>query len=86
MLRELIAWVLNNYLGKYVGNLNTAQLSVALLSGKLIYKKFDLNIFIHFNSTNGNGFLAFTHLQSGSILGKITSYIYLWLETVVSDF
>lgn len=33
MLRELIAWVLNNYLGKYVHNLNTAQLSVALLSG-----------------------------------------------------
>lgn len=35
MLRELIAWVLNNYLGKYVHNLNTAQLSVALLSGEL---------------------------------------------------
>lgn len=34
MLRDLIAWVLNNYLGKYVGNLNTAQLTVALLSGK----------------------------------------------------
>lgn len=33
MLRELIAWVLNNYLGKYVGNLNTAQLTVALLTG-----------------------------------------------------
>lgn len=37
MLRELIAWVLNNYLGKYVENLNTAQLSVALLSGKSHY-------------------------------------------------
>ncbi|XP_063707909.1 intermembrane lipid transfer protein Vps13D-like, partial [Culicoides brevitarsis] len=35
MLRELIAWVLNNYLGKYVENLNTAQLSVALLSGEV---------------------------------------------------
>lgn len=34
MLRDLIAWVLNNYLGKYVGNLNTAQLTIALLSGK----------------------------------------------------
>lgn len=34
MLRELIAWVLNTYLCKYVGNLNTAQLTVALLSGK----------------------------------------------------
>ncbi|KAJ6645642.1 Vacuolar protein sorting-associated protein 13D [Pseudolycoriella hygida] len=35
MLRELIAWVLNTYLGKYVGNLNTAQLTVALLSGEV---------------------------------------------------
>ncbi|XP_053673030.1 intermembrane lipid transfer protein Vps13D [Anopheles nili] len=35
MLRELIAWVLNNYLGKYVENLNTAQLTVALLSGQV---------------------------------------------------
>ncbi|XP_037024186.1 vacuolar protein sorting-associated protein 13D isoform X2 [Bradysia coprophila] len=35
MLRELIAWVLNTYLGKYVENLNTAQLTVALLSGEV---------------------------------------------------
>ncbi|XP_050665458.1 intermembrane lipid transfer protein Vps13D-like [Leptidea sinapis] len=35
MLEGLVAWVLNNYLGKYVGNLNTDQLSVALLSGKV---------------------------------------------------
>lgn len=34
MLRDLIAWVLNNYLGKYVENLNTTQLTVALLSGR----------------------------------------------------
>lgn len=34
MLEGLVAWVLNNYLGKYVENLNTDQLSVALLSGK----------------------------------------------------
>lgn len=34
MLRDLIAWVLNNYLGRYVENLNTTQLTVALLSGK----------------------------------------------------
>uniref|UniRef100_A0A8D8MD60 Vacuolar protein sorting-associated protein 13D n=1 Tax=Cacopsylla melanoneura TaxID=428564 RepID=A0A8D8MD60_9HEMI len=33
MLERLIAWVLNNYLGKYVENLNTDQLSVALLQG-----------------------------------------------------
>lgn len=33
MLRDLIAWVLNNYLGRYVENLNTTQLTVALLSG-----------------------------------------------------
>ncbi|XP_074028701.1 vacuolar protein sorting 13D [Leptinotarsa decemlineata] len=34
MLEGLIAWVLNNYLGKYV-QLNTDQLSIALLSGKV---------------------------------------------------
>ncbi|KAJ8945035.1 hypothetical protein NQ318_019029 [Aromia moschata] len=34
MLEGLVAWVLNNYLGKYV-QLNTDQLSVALLSGKV---------------------------------------------------
>lgn len=37
MLRDLIAYVLNNYLGKYVENLNTTQLTVALLSGNLIH-------------------------------------------------
>ncbi|CAG9818576.1 unnamed protein product [Phaedon cochleariae] len=34
MLEGLVAWILNNYLGKYV-QLNTDQLSVALLSGKV---------------------------------------------------
>ncbi|CAH1990127.1 unnamed protein product [Acanthoscelides obtectus] len=34
MLEGLVAWVLNNYLGKYV-QLNTDQLSIALLSGKV---------------------------------------------------
>ncbi|XP_066528182.1 intermembrane lipid transfer protein VPS13D isoform X2 [Hoplias malabaricus] len=33
MLEGLVAWVLNTYLGKYVSNLNTDQLSVALLKG-----------------------------------------------------
>ncbi|XP_071432103.1 intermembrane lipid transfer protein VPS13D isoform X4 [Pithys albifrons albifrons] len=33
MLEGLVAWVLNTYLGKYVTNLNTDQLSVALLKG-----------------------------------------------------
>ncbi|XP_054285267.1 intermembrane lipid transfer protein VPS13D-like [Macrosteles quadrilineatus] len=33
MLEGLVAWVLNNYLGKYVENLNTDQLSIALLQG-----------------------------------------------------
>ncbi|XP_040182653.1 vacuolar protein sorting-associated protein 13D [Rana temporaria] len=33
MLEGLVAWVLNTYLGKYVSNLNTHQLSVALLKG-----------------------------------------------------
>ena len=42
MLEGLVAWVLNNYLGKYFENLNTDQLSIGLLQGKLkctkIYK------------------------------------------------
>lgn len=32
-MERIVAWVLNNYLGKYVENLNTTQLSVALLQG-----------------------------------------------------
>ncbi|XP_055907883.1 intermembrane lipid transfer protein Vps13D isoform X2 [Eupeodes corollae] len=35
MLRELITWVLNTYLGKYLEDFNPAQLSVALLSGEV---------------------------------------------------
>lgn len=35
MLRDLITWVLNNYLGKYIEDLNTTQLTIALLSGKI---------------------------------------------------
>lgn len=37
MLEGLVAWVLNTYLGKYVNNLNTDQLSVALLKGESMY-------------------------------------------------
>ncbi|XP_053954772.1 intermembrane lipid transfer protein Vps13D [Anastrepha ludens] len=35
MLNELISWVLNTYLGKYLENFNPQQLSVALLSGEV---------------------------------------------------
>ncbi|CAJ0587158.1 unnamed protein product, partial [Mesorhabditis spiculigera] len=35
MLENVVAWVLNNYIGEYLENLNTDQLSVALLSGQL---------------------------------------------------
>lgn len=38
MLESLVAWVLNNYLGKYVENLNTDQLSIALLQGETVFK------------------------------------------------
>lgn len=37
MLERLVAWVLNNYLGKYVENLNTDQLSIALLQGQYLF-------------------------------------------------
>jgi vacuolar protein sorting-associated protein 13D len=39
MLRDLITWVLNNYLGKYIEDLNTTQLTIALLSGKYYLEK-----------------------------------------------
>lgn len=35
MLEGLAAWFLNNYLGKYLKNLNTDQLSIALLHGEV---------------------------------------------------
>lgn len=34
MLEGLATWVLKYYLGKYVENLNTDQLSIGLLEGK----------------------------------------------------
>uniref|UniRef100_A0A1I7WZY1 Chorein_N domain-containing protein n=1 Tax=Heterorhabditis bacteriophora TaxID=37862 RepID=A0A1I7WZY1_HETBA len=34
MLENIVAWVLNNYIGEYLEDLNTDQLSVALLSVK----------------------------------------------------
>ena len=42
MLERLVAWFCNNYLGKYLENLNTDQLSVALLQGKknVVYMHF----------------------------------------------
>jgi hypothetical protein len=38
MLERIIAWVLNNYLGQYVENLDATQLSVALLQGTWNYR------------------------------------------------
>ncbi|VDK48292.1 unnamed protein product [Anisakis simplex] len=35
MLEHLVAWVLNNYVGEYLENLNTVQLSIALLQGQV---------------------------------------------------
>ena len=37
MLEGLATWFLNNYLGKYLKNLNTDQLSIALLQGEEKY-------------------------------------------------
>lgn len=36
MLERLVAWFCNNYLGRYLENLNTDQLSVALLQGIIL--------------------------------------------------
>ncbi|KAM7356415.1 vacuolar protein sorting 13D [Cochliomyia hominivorax] len=35
MLNELLTWVLNTYLGKYLEDFNPAQLSIALISGEV---------------------------------------------------
>uniref|UniRef100_A0A915ASC0 Vacuolar protein sorting-associated protein 13D n=5 Tax=Parascaris univalens TaxID=6257 RepID=A0A915ASC0_PARUN len=35
MLENLVAWVLNTYVGEYLENLNTNQLSIALLQGQV---------------------------------------------------
>ena len=37
MLEGLAAWVLNSFLGEYVENLNTDQLSIGVVSGKEFY-------------------------------------------------
>ncbi|XP_034247458.1 vacuolar protein sorting-associated protein 13D isoform X2 [Thrips palmi] len=42
MLEGLVAWVLNTYLGKYVENLNTHQLSIALLQGEVEFENLPL--------------------------------------------
>jgi hypothetical protein len=43
MLEGLATWFLNNYLGKYLENLNTDQLSIALLQG-MEKRKFSTNL------------------------------------------
>ncbi|KFM78291.1 Vacuolar protein sorting-associated protein 13D, partial [Stegodyphus mimosarum] len=35
MLEGLAAWILNTYVGEYVENLNTDQLSIGLLQGEV---------------------------------------------------
>jgi vacuolar protein sorting-associated protein 13D len=35
MLEGLVTWVLNNYVGEYLENLNADQLSIALLQGQV---------------------------------------------------
>ena len=42
MLEGLATWFLNNYLGKYLENLNTDQLSIALLQGEVELKNVPL--------------------------------------------
>ena len=37
MLEGLAAWVLNTYVGEYVENLNTDQLSIGLLQGNYTF-------------------------------------------------
>ena len=41
MLEGLATWFLNNYLGKYLENLNTDQLSIALLQGTHLFVNYN---------------------------------------------
>lgn len=34
MIKDLITWVLNNYIGKYIENFDSSNVSFGLLSGK----------------------------------------------------
>ncbi len=55
MLESLAAWVLNAYIGEYLENLNTEQLSVGLLQGnKFLSLRTYLRTFpnYHFNIFN----------------------------------
>ena len=48
MLERLVAWFCNNYLGRYLENLNADQLSVALLQGNLIVMFIPKKQFSHY--------------------------------------
>ncbi|KAG5879440.1 hypothetical protein JTB14_025696 [Gonioctena quinquepunctata] len=66
MLEGLVAWVLNTYLGKYV-QLNTDQLSIALLSGKVELEnlplKQDALRYLGLPVVVKSGFIGKVHLQ-----------------------
>jgi vacuolar protein sorting-associated protein 13D len=49
MLEGLATWFLNNYLGKYLENLNTDQLSIALLQGNKLFSGYHESIFCQGN-------------------------------------
>lgn len=65
MLENIVAWVLNNYIGEYLENLNTDQLSIALLQGQVELEN------VPFKKTALRKFDVPLQVKSG-LLGKLT--------------
>ncbi|VDO34943.1 unnamed protein product [Onchocerca flexuosa] len=85
MLENLVAWVLNNYVGEYLENLNTDQLSIALLQGQVELEnvplkksalcKFDVPL--KKKLENSGTFIAFLHGTHCFPMWSLLSYVEL---------
>ena len=53
MLEGLATWFLNNYLGKYLENLDNDQLSISLLSGQVELENVPLRYIVQKNAWKG---------------------------------
>ncbi|TKR63461.1 hypothetical protein L596_027291 [Steinernema carpocapsae] len=87
MLEGLVAWVLNTYVGEYLENLNTDQLSIALLQGqvelenvplkKTALKKFDVPLQVKCFLGKLTLSVPITHMRSTPWVLKISDLLIL---------
>ena len=82
MLEGLAAWVLNTYVGEYVENLNTDQLSIGLLQGKyLIYLYMSMSLLNCHHHTLGRALsILFCHIY---IIVEKTTIINIGIQTII---